>query len=135
MEKTKQGIIVFDEGANAKLKPYIQKSGWRVNAISNIDRGIRFKDPSVAKKYTKGKYPLFTGDKRVCYEVPHETGATGYVVQETTIAPTDLDQYGLKVQKFFKEHKSRHLYGVVWRIPKKDKPFIIISNIYEKKKK
>lgn len=99
MKKTKQGIIVFDEGANAQLKPYVQKAGWRVESVSNVDKNIRYKDPSVAKKYTKGRLPLFTGDKNVCCEVPHETAATGYVVQETTVSPTDLHKYGLKVQK------------------------------------
>jgi len=77
MGLTKKGIIIWDERADDDLLPHVRKSKWKVKTITPFDKSVSLKDPQVTKKYTKGIYPIFTGDHTIIDDDDQNSGATG----------------------------------------------------------
>ncbi|NTU47072.1 hypothetical protein HGA88_05590 [Candidatus Roizmanbacteria bacterium] len=131
MKKTKKGIIVWDENADANLKPYVTKTDWKIKNISRSEKGVSLKDSVMTEKYTKHRLPVFTGDTTIFEEVNAENGATGYVVHSSynTLRGETIEGLGEQVQKFFTNYKASHLVDKVWFIPYIGEPFQKIKSI------
>lgn len=116
-----RGKIVWDESADARLKPHVQLAGWELILMKQTDRGIGMKDPVMLKRYAKGKHPVFTSDRTCYFENPVSEGATGFVLTES-FGKKDAPIYSAKVQEFMSSITTKNTNNKVWVIHKDKEP-------------
>jgi len=120
-----KGQIVQDENTNRKLRPYIQKAGYKVISISPSDRNCRLTDPSLIKKYCR-LHPLVTTDYTLYSQFSSASKLIGAIEIEPC-PPEQLSEYGKKLQTFLENTTEKGLKYKVQRIPIVGEPSLVIK--------